>query len=140
MATIPGEPGQLSELQALYLGENHLSFKSRPYVLLWLGQAISSMGNALFSIALTWQVLLMTHPGIAMGLVLLAGSIPQLFFLFLAHNYLYQFRTNLCAESTYGLAETESRAQNEPHETDEHYRSIVQVGDSQRPIAPGLVR
>ena len=56
------------------------AFKSRPYTMLWIGQAISSMGNSVFSLALAWQVLLMTHSGTAMGIVLLAVSIPQLIF------------------------------------------------------------
>jgi MFS family permease len=46
----------------------------------WTGQAISSLGNSMFSLALAWQVLLMTHSGTAMGLVLLTASIPQLVF------------------------------------------------------------
>jgi MFS family permease len=56
------------------------AFRSRPYAMLWAGQAISSLGNSVFSIALAWQVLLMTHSGTAIGIVLLTMSIPQLVF------------------------------------------------------------
>lgn len=63
----------------------HLRFaralKSRPYALFWLGQSLSGLGDGIFSIALAWQVLLMTHSGAAMGLVLAAATIPRLVFL-----------------------------------------------------------
>ncbi len=63
--------------QQLYFAR---ALKSRPYLLFWLGQAISNLGNTVFTVALAWQVLLMTHSGTAMGLVLLAGSIPRVLF------------------------------------------------------------
>lgn len=56
------------------------AFRSRPYTLLWIGQAISNLGNSVFAIALAWQVLLLTRSGTAVGVVLLATSIPQLLF------------------------------------------------------------
>lgn len=56
------------------------AFKSRTYLMVWIGQTISSVGNSIFFTALAWQVLLMTHSGTAMGLVLLAESIPQIIF------------------------------------------------------------
>ena len=63
--------------QQLYFAR---ALKSRPYMLFWLGQVISNLGNSVFAVALAWQVLLMTHSGTAMGLVLLAGSIPRVLF------------------------------------------------------------
>ncbi|HJT55391.1 MAG TPA: MFS transporter [Ktedonobacteraceae bacterium] len=56
------------------------ALKSRPYTMIWIGQTISSLGDGIFSIALAWQVLLMTHSGTAMGIVLLANMIPRLVF------------------------------------------------------------
>lgn len=56
------------------------ALKSRPYTMIWIGQTISSLGDGIFSIALAWQVLLMTHSGTAMGIVLLASMIPRLVF------------------------------------------------------------
>lgn len=56
------------------------AFKSHPYMMFWIGQTISNLGNNVFSIALAWQVLLMTHSGSAMGIVLLSASIPRLAF------------------------------------------------------------
>jgi MFS family permease len=53
---------------------------SRPFRLLWLGQTVSNVGNSVFSLALAWQVLLMTHSATAMGLILMARLIPNLVF------------------------------------------------------------
>ena len=56
------------------------ALKSRPYTMIWIGQTISNLGDGIFNIALAWQVLLMTHSGTAMGIVLLASTIPRLVF------------------------------------------------------------
>lgn len=57
------------------------ALKSRPYAMVWLGQTISGLGDGIFYIALAWQVLLMTHSGTAMGIVLVASTIPRLAFM-----------------------------------------------------------
>jgi MFS family permease len=57
------------------------AFKSRPFSFIWLGQTISNLGDGMFNVALAWQVLLMTHSGTAMGLVLIASTVPRLVFL-----------------------------------------------------------
>lgn len=59
------------------------AFKTRPFTFLWLGQTISSLGNGIFYVALAWQVLLMTHSGTAMGMVLLASTVPNIVFVLL---------------------------------------------------------
>lgn len=56
------------------------AFKSRPFTFIWLGQTISSLGDGIFNVALAWQVLLMTHSGTAMGVVLIASTVPRLAF------------------------------------------------------------
>jgi MFS family permease len=56
------------------------ALKSRPYAMIWLGQTISNLGDGIFNVALAWQVLLMTHSGTAMGIVLIASIIPRLVF------------------------------------------------------------
>ena len=56
------------------------SFRSRPFTFIWLGQTISNLGDGIFNVALAWQVLLMTHSGTAMGLVLIASTVPRLAF------------------------------------------------------------
>ena len=57
------------------------ALKSRPYTMVWIGQTISNLGDGIFYIALAWQVLLMTHSGTAMGIVLVSSTIPRLVFL-----------------------------------------------------------
>lgn len=57
------------------------ALKSRPYAMVWIGQSLSGLGDGIFYIALAWQVLLMTHSGTAMGIVLVASTIPRLIFM-----------------------------------------------------------
>ena len=57
------------------------ALKSRPYAMVWIGQSLSGLGDGIFYIALAWQVLLMTHSGTAMGIVLVASTIPRLVFM-----------------------------------------------------------
>jgi MFS family permease len=54
---------------------------SRPFALLWGGQTISTLGNGAFSTALAWEVLLLTGSATAMGVVVVAQTIPMLLFL-----------------------------------------------------------
>lgn len=56
------------------------ALQSRPYAMVWIGQTISNLGDGIFTIALAWQVLLMTHSGMAMGIVLIASMVPRLVF------------------------------------------------------------
>lgn len=57
------------------------ALKSRPYAMVRIGQTISRLGDSIFYVALAWQVLLMTHSGTAMGIVLAAAMIPGLMFM-----------------------------------------------------------
>jgi DHA3 family tetracycline resistance protein-like MFS transporter len=59
------------------------ALRSRPYALLWLGQTISTLGDGVYLTALAWQVLILTGSGAAMGIVLIATSLPRLLFLLL---------------------------------------------------------
>lgn len=56
------------------------ALRSRPFALLWAGQAISALGDGTFYIALAWQVQILTGSGIAMAGVMVAGTIPRLLF------------------------------------------------------------
>ena len=56
------------------------ALKSRSYALMWIGQAISNLGDWTFNVALAWQVLLMTHSSTSIGIVLLANMVPRLAF------------------------------------------------------------
>lgn len=57
------------------------SLKSRPFASVWAGQTISNLGDMIFFTALAWQVLIMTGSATAMGVVLVAASIPRLIFM-----------------------------------------------------------
>jgi MFS family permease len=59
------------------------SLQNRSFALLWLGQTCSSLGDGAFTIALAWEVLLLTGSATAMGIVVMAEMIPRLLFLLL---------------------------------------------------------
>jgi MFS family permease len=53
------------------------ALRSRPFTLLWIGQTISVLGDAVFTIAITWEVLLLTDSATAMSLLLIAQWTPK---------------------------------------------------------------
>ena len=57
------------------------AFRSRPFTLLWVGQTVSILGDAVFTIAITWEVLLLTGSATAMSLMLIAQWAPKVLFL-----------------------------------------------------------
>ena len=57
------------------------SLKHRPFLLLWLGQTISGLGDQVYAIALAWWVLEKTHSAAAMGFTLVASFLPTVVFL-----------------------------------------------------------
>jgi DHA3 family tetracycline resistance protein-like MFS transporter len=59
------------------------ALRSRPFALLWLGQTISTLGDGAYLTALAWQVLILTGSGAAMGVVLIATSVPRVLFMLL---------------------------------------------------------
>ena len=68
----------------------------RPFALLWTGQTISAIGDALYSIALTWWVLQKTGSALVMGTTLILSLAPRLFFLLLGGVIVDRFsRTRL---------------------------------------------
>ena len=54
--------------------------RNRDYALLFGGQLISSTGTQMQVVAVAWQVLLLTHSPIALGLIGLVQAIPRLIF------------------------------------------------------------
>src|SRR5260370_38097988 len=54
--------------------------RSRNYALLFWGQLISATGTQMQVVALAWQVYLLTHSAIALGLIGLMQAIPRLLF------------------------------------------------------------
>ncbi len=59
------------------------ALSSRPFALLWSGQTISALGDGAFTTAVAWQVLLLTGSATAMGLMMLAQTLPMMLFLLL---------------------------------------------------------
>src|SRR5579859_1850198 len=54
--------------------------RNRDYALLFWGQLISSAGTQMQVVAVAWQVYLLTHSAIALGLIGLVQAIPRLIF------------------------------------------------------------
>jgi MFS family permease len=54
--------------------------RNRNYSLLFWGQLISSAGTQMQVVAVSWQVFLLTHSAIALGLIGLVQAIPRLIF------------------------------------------------------------
>jgi MFS family permease len=54
--------------------------RHRDYALLFWGQLISASGTQMQVVAVAWQVLLLTHSPVALGLIGLAQGIPRLLF------------------------------------------------------------
>lgn len=57
------------------------ALRSRPFALLWSGQTISSLGDGAFNTAVIWQVLMLTGSATAIGLVMIAQTLPMIIFL-----------------------------------------------------------
>lgn len=57
------------------------SLRSRRFAWLWSGQTISAMGDGAYLTVLAWQVLLLTGSATAMGVALVAQSIPLILFM-----------------------------------------------------------
>src|SRR5690348_3509837 len=54
--------------------------RNRNYSLLFWGQLISSAGTQMQVVAVAWQVYLLTHSAVALGLIGLVQAIPRLIF------------------------------------------------------------
>ncbi len=54
------------------------ALQARPFALLWIGQTISVLGDAVFTIAITWEVLLLTGSATAMSLIVIAQWAPRI--------------------------------------------------------------
>ncbi len=57
------------------------SLRDRRFLLLWIGQTLSRLGDNLYRFALMWWVLEKTGSGLAMGGVMIAQAIPMIVFL-----------------------------------------------------------
>ncbi|HKV59899.1 MAG TPA: MFS transporter [Ktedonobacteraceae bacterium] len=54
------------------------ALQARPFALLWAGQTRSLLGDAVFTIAITWEVLLLTGSATAMSLIVIAQWGPKI--------------------------------------------------------------
>ncbi len=54
--------------------------RNRDYALLFWGQLISAAGTQMQIVAVSWQVYLLTHSAVALGLIGLVQAIPRLIF------------------------------------------------------------
>lgn len=57
------------------------ALRSRRFALLWSGQTISAIGDGAFFTALAWQVLALTGSAAAMGITLVAQTVPLVLFM-----------------------------------------------------------
>src|SRR5947199_5183977 len=55
-------------------------FRNRNYALMFWGQLISAAGTQMQIVAVAWQVYLLTHSPVALGLIGLIQAIPRLIF------------------------------------------------------------
>ena len=65
--------------------------RNRNYALLFWGQLISSAGTQMQVVAVAWQVYLLTHSAIALGLIGLVQAIPRLLFSLVGGVFAYVF-------------------------------------------------
>ncbi len=56
-------------------------FRSRNFLLLWVGEAISMLGDQFYMIALPWLVLQLTGEALAVGTVLAVAAVPRALFM-----------------------------------------------------------
>jgi MFS family permease len=59
------------------------ALRTRRFALLWIGQAVSLLGDRIFQVALAWWVLETTGSAVAMGLIFIVSIVPMLIFLLL---------------------------------------------------------
>ncbi|MCD4691133.1 MFS transporter, partial [bacterium] len=62
-------------------------FRNRNFLLLWLGQLVSQVGDRVHSIALMWWILEETGSAALMGTVLIAATVPAVILGPLAGGY-----------------------------------------------------
>ena len=66
-------------------------FTSRNFILLWIGEAISLLGDQFYMIALPWLTLQLTGDPFAIGLVLAVAGIPRALFMLIGGSITDRF-------------------------------------------------
>jgi len=67
-------------MTASSLANRYPALASRDFRLLWIGQFISNVGSQMQLVALNWQVYVITHSAVALGIIGLARVIPIIIF------------------------------------------------------------
>jgi len=67
------------------------SLRHRDYRLLWIGQAVSYLGDQFHLVALPWLVLQLTHSPLQLGLVLAVAGVPRAAFMLLGGAWADRF-------------------------------------------------
>ena len=80
----PGQPTSLTSSEVAPRSRHPLGpwrvLRNRNYSLLFWGELISSAGTQMQVVAVSWQVFLLTHSAIALGLIGLVQAVPRLIF------------------------------------------------------------
>src|SRR5207248_8437863 len=80
----PGQSGLATSSEVSHPTRHRLGpwrvLRNRNYSLLFWGQLISSAGTQMQVVAVAWQVYLLTHSAVALGLIGLVQAIPRLIF------------------------------------------------------------
>src|SRR6266571_4009753 len=80
----PGQPTSLTSSEVAPRSRHPLGpwrvLRNRNYSLLFWGELISSAGTQMQVVAVAWQVYLLTHSAVALGLIGLVQAIPRLIF------------------------------------------------------------
>src|SRR5438046_7574240 len=80
----PGQSGPLTSSEVALPTKRRLGpwrvLRNRNYSLLFWGELISSAGTQMQVVAVAWQVYLLTHSAIALGLIGLIQAVPRLLF------------------------------------------------------------
>src|SRR5947199_8016862 len=80
----PGQLGPSTSSEVAHPAKHRLGpwrvLRNRNYSLLFWGELISSAGTQMQVVAVAWQVYLLTHSAIALGLIGLVQAIPRLIF------------------------------------------------------------
>ncbi len=91
MKTEPQKSGDVAQVEASAIAHGEAAdakrsfgswhvLRDRNYALLFWGQLISSGGTQMQVVAVAWQVYLLTHSAIALGVIGLMQAIPRLIF------------------------------------------------------------
>jgi hypothetical protein len=77
----PREWSPSKESRQVFLLRLFSALAHRPFALLWTGRTVSTLGDGIYLIALTWWVLATTGSAAANGIILICATVPMLLLL-----------------------------------------------------------